>query len=229
MKHAILILTIITLSGCKQISRSVEETFHPADSVINKKEPEIPDEYTDTTIITGQITINTTTTTYSYEHKEGKNTRLLADTNKLARAEKALKNLPQYANKDIYIYYTVFFYGDGRIMAMLQNPTNPKYVDSYIYNDGVWSKPEPVQLSVKDDIRSKIIPLNEFHFINAAKVARIYKEKAAEIEGAKTNTDVYIYISDNTLTWFPTTINGSRGRYSIHFNTNGSLRSFKQE
>jgi hypothetical protein len=231
MKYAILIITIITFSGCKQISRSVEETFHPADSVMNKRETETPDEYeyTGTTKISGQITINSTTTTYSYEHKKGKHIPLLTDTSQLARAEKALKNLPQYANKVIYIYSTVYFYADGNIMAMLQNPTNPAYIDSYNYKDGVWSKPQPVQLSIKDDIRSKLIPLNKFHFVNAAKVAGIYKEKAAQIEGAKTTADVYIYIFDNIPTWYPTLINGSRERYSIQFNTDGSLRSFKQQ
>ncbi|SEW43730.1 hypothetical protein SAMN05428988_5617 [Chitinophaga sp. YR573] len=60
MKHAILIITIITLSGCKQISKSVEETFHPADSVQNKEQPSDEYEYSDT--ITTHISIHTSIT-----------------------------------------------------------------------------------------------------------------------------------------------------------------------
>jgi hypothetical protein len=66
MKHIILILSIITFSGCKQISGSVEETFHPADSVLNKEEPSDEYEYADTT---SHISIHTSITIESYEQK----------------------------------------------------------------------------------------------------------------------------------------------------------------
>jgi hypothetical protein len=60
-------------------------------------------------------------------------------------------------------------------------------------------------------------------------VIQIYNEKAAEIEGAKPTTSVYISIWDNGMRWFPSSINGSRERYDLQFNQDGTLKSFRQE
>lgn len=66
-------------------------------------------------------------------------------------------------------------------------------------------------------------------FAAAQKVIQIYNEKAAEIEGAKPTTSVYISIWDNGMRWFPSTINGSCERYDLQFNNDGTLKSFRQE
>jgi hypothetical protein len=82
---------------------------------------------------------------------------------------------------------------------------------------------------VRDDIKGRLVSLNKVRFVNAAKVAEIYNKKAQEIEGAKPLTSTYLTIWNNQIRWYPTTINGSRERYSIQFNDDGSLKSFKQD
>ena len=215
MKHAVFTISgMILLSACTQLSESISDTLHPKDTVINKHN----------IIQTSHVSITTTI------HKEAeKKIFSLTDSITLLQAEAALKALPQYAGKQLYIYSTIYFSEDAGIIAMLQHPENPKYVDRYSYRNGAWSAPEPVQLSVKDVPENMMIPLDKIHFIQVAGVARIYNEKAAQIEGAKPTREVYLTVWNHTIRWSPVNISGSRERYSIQFNPDGTLRSFKQE
>jgi hypothetical protein len=246
-KLIILIICSSVFFSCRQISKSVEETFKPADTIASKKtEVQLPptldvDALIDSnikmvdssvqamvkSITKGKVTINTKI--YTQKYMEGKKGNFLTDPDRLAKAEAALKKLPQYAGKEIFIYSTIHFYDDGRILTSLRHPQNPKYIDKYEYNNGVWLEPKPAQLSVRDNVETRLVALNKINFSSVAKVTKMYNEKAAEIEGAKPTTSTYISIWDNTVRWFPTDINGSRERYSIQFNTDGSLKSFKQD
>ncbi|WP_281234028.1 hypothetical protein [Flavobacterium gelatinilyticum] len=192
--------------NCQQISQSIEDTLKPNDTVL-KKDLEKSDPLSEIK----------------------KETLLLEDVNLLRKAEQDLRNLPQYAGKEIFLFSTLYFYNYGSINAMLVHPENPKYVDVYEFKEGKWSEPKPVQLSVRDDIKSRIVSLQKISFVNAAKMARVYNEKSQEIEGAKPATSVYISIWDNKIRWYPSTINGSRERYSIEFNDDGSLKNIKQD
>jgi len=287
---SLIILSCLLCLSCKQVTKSVDETFHPNDSLAKKynKENRIGSagEYTGTT---------KTTTTISTQHHQEKfvvingytvktpelqdkakelfhNLELLkqkqtpADSkeiqkrvneflkdmnlpqpgaknsnrekptakvrkgmlsaSQLAQAEEKLRQLPQYHNREIVIYESVHFYEDGSIKLALQHPENPKYVDEYSYKDGIWSTPKPVQAR---NIERRTFPLSKINFADAQKVMQIYNDKAAQVEGAKPTTTAYISIWDDGMRWFPSSINGSRERYDLQFNNDGTLKSFRKE
>lgn len=66
-------------------------------------------------------------------------------------------------------------------------------------------------------------------FVNVAKLTDVYNKKAQEIEGAKPLTSAYVSIWGNAMQWYPTSISGSREKYSIQFNDDGTLKTFKQD
>ncbi|MBE5318107.1 hypothetical protein IM793_02970 [Pedobacter sp. MR2016-19] len=144
----------------------------------------------------------------------------------LEKAEDQLKKLPQYQSKEILLYQSIHFYEDGSINLMLQHPVNPKYIDAYEYRDGAWSAPKPV---LATDIERRTFPLSGMHFADAHRLLQLYNAKAAQVEGAKPTSDAYITIWDKGMRWAPRTINGTRERYDIQFNNNGTLKSFRQE
>ena len=221
------------LFSCKQISKSVEETFKPNDSVANKAAQDKPTENEDQidteTKTSSSTTVETHTSTYTETHVEGKATGFLTNAGQLMKAENELRKLPQYLGKEIFIYSNINFYNDGRITVMLQHPQNPKYVDNYEYNAGKWSVPKPKQLSVRDDVKSELVSLNKVPFLNVAKVTHICNEKASHIEGAKASDHTYIAVFNNQIEWYPMNINGTRERYYIQFNPDGTLKEFKQD
>jgi hypothetical protein len=237
MKYSIVtaIIYLCSFWGCKQLTRSIEDTLHPHDTVTvrkaNKEALKGPDIES---IIDSQIqvitsVVETHTSQHIEIHVEGKNSKFLSDSATLDKAEQMLRQLPQYAGKEMLVYQSIHFYDDGTINIMLQHPDNPAYADKYSYAKGKWSEPAPVQLSAKDDMKSKMVPLDKISFTNAFKVAKIYNKKALQVEGARPATSVYISIWNNQIRWFPATINGSRERWSINFNENGTLSSFSRD
>ncbi|MFH6993590.1 hypothetical protein [Flavobacterium sp. FlaQc-48] len=234
MRKLIIILIACQLFlSCEQVSKSIEETFKPQDTLVSTttQKPN-PEPVVNTQVDVQQIiktALETHSVTYAHTHTDGKDVSFLTDTAALEKAEEALRKLPQYAGKEIFIYSTLYFYNDGLINVMLQHPENPKYVDIYDYKDGKWSEPKPLQLSVRDDVKKRLVPLNKIKFANVARVTAIYNKKAEEVEGAKPLTSAYVSIWDNKMQWYPTNINGNRERYSIQFNDDGTLKSFKQD
>jgi hypothetical protein len=229
MKKSItLIICCSFFLSCEQISKSINDTIKPNDTLVKTESETSKDSQSDVQTIINTV-IETNISTHTQQHTESKNIDLLTNITELKKAEDALKKLPQYSGKEIFVYSILYFYNDGNINIMLQHPKNPKYIDTYDYKDGNWSEPKPVQLSVRDNIQSRLIPLNKISFINVAKVTEIYNKKAQEIEGAKPITSAYISISDNQMNWYPTNINGSRERYSIQFNDDGTLKTFRQD
>ena len=279
--------------GCKQITKSIDETFHPNDSLANKYNKEhnfgTNGEYTGTTTTTTSTTsthyqekitvINGDTIQLSelpqkakllfkdieelkqkqipanskaiqdrvneflkemkLHHIEPQNNdskketitpkKRLLTINELKQAETKLKQLPQYLNKEIMFFQTVYFYKDGTIRIMLQHPENPEYIDEYTYHNGKWSAPKACTGNRSRSVARRLFPLNKVDFENGVKVIQTYNEKASQVEGAKPSNDVYISVWDDRLRWFPTTINGTRERYDIQFNIDGSLKSFRKE
>lgn len=283
----LIILSCLLCLSCKQVTKSVDETFHPNDSLVKKynKENRIGSkgEYTGTTETTTSthhqekfIVINGDTVKtpelqdkakelfHDLERLKQKQTpagskeiqkrvnEFLKDMNlpqpgaknsntekpvakarkemlsasQLAQAEEKLRQLPQYRDREIVLYESVHFYEDGSIKLALQHPENPKYVDAYQYKDGYWSKPKPVQAR---NIERRTFPLSKINFAAAQKVMQIYNDKAAQVKGAKPTSMAYISIWDDGMRWFPSTINGSRERYDLQFNNDGTLKSFRRE
>lgn len=240
-KSLIIIISGIFFTSCEKISKSVNDTLKPENDttaqIKNEETLTFPSGSFDSSatqhIEEAQSSVTTVTekhmTTHVQIQKEGKNTDFLNNEEKLNKAEEALKKLPQYMGKEIFIYSSISFYEDGRIHVMLQHPKNPEYVDNYEYKNGSWSEPTPEQLSVKDNIKSKLISLQKIPFTNVAKAAAIYNEKILQIEGAKPISNIYVFIQNNSLSWYPTRIDGSRERYSIKLNENGTLKKFERE
>jgi hypothetical protein len=220
------------------VSQSIKETISPNDSVINKRatkdsEAETSGEDTSVTKTTSSSSSSTTITTTQIDtivqaYRQLLTTGFLTDAGRLEQAESALRKLPQYAGKEIFLYGTAHFFDNGLILVKLRHPQNPKYVDAYRYN-GTWAGPTPEALSVNDNIQNRLISLNRFSFSSVAKVARICKEKASKVDGAPPLSLIFITIRNNEITWFPSYITGSRSMYAIRFNADGTLKSFKQE
>lgn len=251
-----LIVACCFLLSCKQVVRSVEETFRPVAGPVKQPVDSSVTSFSDTSFT---ITIETNSVTQHIEKRKDSGFSVTIETDAiipesiqkhidsslsvtiktrsprflnndgLQKAEKQLRDLPQYAGREIFVYSSIHFYSDGSIHIMLQHPENPEYIDKYVYQNGTWSAPRPQQVSIKDRIASKLVSLNKIHFTTAAKVAKTYNEKAAEIEGARPLTSVYISIWDNRIRWYPSTINGSREKWAIDFDADGGLRRFERE
>lgn len=230
-KVIVLMICCQLFLSCEQVTKSIDDTFRTNDTLVSKETQKNNSETVVNTQIDVQQIIKTALETHSVTqmHTEGKSADFLTDAKELDNAEEKLRKLPQYAGKEILIYSTLYFYDDGRINVMLQHSENPKYVDIYDYKEGKWSEPRPLQLSVRDDVEKRLVSLNKIKFANVAKVTSIYNKKAEIVEGAKPLTSAYVSIWDNKIRWFPTSISGSRERYSIQFNDDGSLKSFKQD
>jgi hypothetical protein len=84
-------------------------------------------------------------------------------------------------------------------------------------------------MSVRDKIESRLLPLDRLSFSNVARVTKTYNEKAAEVEGAKPATSTYVMVWDKEMRWYPTTVDGSRERYTIQFNDDGTLKTYRQD
>lgn len=232
-KLIVVLVCCLLFLSCEQISKSIDDTFKPNDTLVQKETGKSNAETIVNTQIDVQQIIKTALETHSVtqtqQQVEGKNLDFLTNTTELEKAEQALRKLPQYAGKEIFVYSTLYFYDYGTINVMLQHPENPKYIDVYEYKDSKWSEPRPLQLSVRDDVKKRLIPLDQIKFTDVAKLTAIYNKKATAIEGAKPLTSAYVSIWDNQMCWYPTMINGSRERYSIQFNNDGTLKSFKQD
>jgi hypothetical protein len=153
------------LLSCKQVVRSVEETFHPVALPVVDSPSSVQHFSMDSSF---SITIETETITQHIEKREDSSFSVTIETDadipssiqrridstlsvtikkrssslgesSLLIAEKALRDLPQYAGKEIFIYSSLHFYNDGSIRTMLQHPENPEYIDNYVYQNGVWS------------------------------------------------------------------------------------------
>ncbi|MVT08001.1 hypothetical protein [Chitinophaga tropicalis] len=231
-----LLIFFMLFTSCKQIVKSVDETLHPADTVA-KAQAQTHTEYQvpDAVNIQQQVeevlrtVVETHTSVHIDTHTDGKSKQFLTDTTALKKAEAALRALPQYAGKEIYVYQTAHFYDDGHISLMLRHPENPRYVDNYQYRNGKWSEPQPEQLSVRDNIEDRLVPLDLVNFVHIAGITKLYNEKASEIEGAKQSTHTYMTVWRKQPSWYPNSISGSRERYSIEFNADGTLKSFTQQ
>jgi hypothetical protein len=271
----------LLLTGCKQITKSVNETFKPSDAALKQQaQKQLTTGFTTTTtqhiqrseVIVNGDTLNTndmkekTTMLFKdletlQKNKTGNNSKEIqekvntflksihmsqkVDTipipqpkikrkqaffteTELERAERELIDLPQYAGKEIHVYQSIHFDGDGRIRLKLQHPENPKYVDDYEYENDKWSAPKPVQTTA-GNIERRLVLLSQISFSTAFKVLETYNQKVLEVEGAKPTTYVYLSFWDGRIRWFPGTINGTRARYSIEFEPNGTLKNFTQD
>ncbi|WP_353185388.1 hypothetical protein [Parapedobacter lycopersici] len=189
---------VLLMGACRQVSQSITDTFNTR-----------PDEHL-------------------FSEADERISGFVADEAALARAEQQLRELPQYRSRSIYLYADIHFYDDGRIMAKLQHPENPEFIDAYTYSGGKWSDPTPVQLSVREQLQEKLVALDSVPFRTVATVIRNYNEKAALIAGADQADHVYLIIRYGITQWYPNQIDGSRELWYIYFHRDGSVASFER-
>ncbi len=154
---------------------------------------------------------------------------LLADITLLNKAEKELKELPKFKGKEIKVFQQVYFYGDGRIKLAIQDPTKPENIDDYLFQNGKWQEPQPVQISDGGSMDDNVFPLNDIKFETVANINKQVEAKSKDIEGAQPLGALYYAMNPATgeLRWMAS-VQGTRGNYTGMFNSDGSLKSFDQ-
>lgn len=171
------------------------------------------------------------------EEKEVKEevVELLNNVEELQKAEDALRNLPQFKGKELRVFQHVHFYGGEypRITIEILNPDNQKDVDHYEYKNGQWSEPQPVQISGNGDMTANTTPLKDIKFVTVATVFKNWNEKAKTVEGADKDPLDYIFfdlwVPTQKREWDASTIEGTREKYNITFNLDGSVKEFKKQ
>lgn len=206
--YSLLLATSIGFLSCHKLTRSIHDTLNG-----NSKE----------------IAENNSIHQASETSRKNKDIDFMADRESLQEAENLLRNRPELKGKEINIYQNIHFYSNYRILLKIQNPDNPNYVDSYSYDGEIWKDPEPVVLSKHDDITNNIVNLNKIPFVNANNTYQAIVAKMKEIGSQSTDLTVYVNIYKNKITWYPRSLSNERSRYSIEFNEDGTLQSFKQD
>lgn len=235
MMHLQKIITIGLVTGCmscQPFRDSIHDTFygHHTDSIhqpagrrtASRKVESSSSSSTVTSSSSSTVTSSTVVTSHSSDG-------FLADATGLKAAEHALRRLPVFAGKDIYLYEGIHFYDDGRIITKVQHPQNPAYIDAYEFGNGSWKAPKPVQLSVHDEIGKRLVKLDDISFASVAAVCRNYRLKADSVTGADPVTHIYAIFRDNSFNWYPQSVDGSRERYFISFTKDGNLQRFHRE
>ena len=151
----------------------------------------------------------------------------------MQNAEQTLRNRPEFKGKSIYVYKTIHFYNDGRVICQLQNPQNPKYIDEYTFKDGQWQDPKPVRTSVNDQIEVNLVALGQFSFHKANTIYMSYTQKLDSLRAEFSNPNyanisVYAIVGENNLKWYPNSISTDRSSYSFKYDENGNITDFKQ-
>ena len=145
------------------------------------------------------------------------------------KAEKELKELPKFKGKEIKVFQQVYFYGDGRIKLAIQDPSKPENVDDYLFQNGKWQEPQPVQISGGGSMDDNVFPLKDIKFETVANINKQVEAKSKDIEGAQPLGALYYAMNPATgeLRWMAS-VQGTRGNYTGMFNADGSLKSFDQ-
>ena len=158
----------------------------------------------------------------------------LSNTQALQAAEDSLKALPQFSGKELNVFQNVQFYGSSRprIEIDIQDPEKPDNIDHYTYEDGKWSEPQPVQISGGGDMKDNVTPLKDIKFATVASIAKIWSEKAKEVEASETQLDFVsfqLWVPNQTRRWITSTIETPRAKYSADFNVDGTLKEFEKQ
>lgn len=214
LKWSMLLFLLVGMSSCADFLQSIEDTKKGKTTVETPVVMEAPVEEETEEVIAVEPT---------------KKTQFAAHPEDLIAVEDALRALPQFANKPIYVYQSIHFYDNYRVLLQVQNPDNPSYVDEYYYANGQWHDPKPIVLSKRDQIQQDLVSLDKIPFANANNVYKALKQKVEEIGGDTSNLMVYVITRNNRIRWYPRTISNERSRYSIEFKQDGTLLSFEQE
>ncbi|SFW53770.1 hypothetical protein SAMN02927921_02172 [Sinomicrobium oceani] len=215
----LLYLFLLGNISCEQVKQSVRDTL--------REEPEVAETQSTVSDSTGGAPAVTEEEEDLPNREEVEPPRIPMTGNieVLEKAEKALRNLPEFRDKPIYVYRSVYFYDDGRIHLQIQNAGQPLHVDTYRYNEGAWAEPEPVRLSVRDDIKRDLINLDEIPFANAFNVYQVLREKYTETGSSSEDYTFRLRIRNRTLRWYVPDIVTERESYALILKPDGTLKS----
>ena len=155
---------------------------------------------------------------------------LFKDMKALSAVQSSLESLPNLKGKDIQVFQSPHFYSNGRIIIQIQDPDKPEKVDEYVYRDGGWKAPRPVETENITD--SAFTPLSDISFSKISVINKAWKEKAQSVNGAEDSELGHVYLNINLVTgkrrWFCDSVTGLDASYFIAFNLDGSLDSYKE-
>lgn len=149
---------------------------------------------------------------------------------RLAKAQQSLLDLPKFKGKKVFVFQSAHFFDDGRITMELQDPDKPANIDHYEYRNGSWSEPTPVQISGDGDMKDNLTPMDDIKFDVVATVYHNWNEKAKTVEGAKPLDHIYfsLWVPNQERYWNSSNIEGTREKYNITFNLDGSVKEFEK-
>jgi hypothetical protein len=168
------------------------------------------------------------TSTIDDDHSGG---NFLTDAPRLAKAEQALRDLPEFKSKPIRLSGDMHMYDDGRIMLSVQDPDTLGNVNAYEYSrDGEWGPRQPVKMTgnvTADMISSNAVTLDNLHFMTVAQMAKVYADSAKHVSSKSIIN--HIYYEPDAHKWYCNDIEAPRANYEIYFNPNGSVKEFRKE
>lgn len=214
LKWSVLLFLLVGMSSCADFLQSIEDTKKGKTTV---ETPEVKED----------IVAEPTKEVIAVEPTN--KAQFAAHPEDLIAVENALRALPQFKDRPIYVYQSIHFYDNYRVLLQVQNPDNPSYVDEYYYANEQWHDPKPVVLSKRDNIQQDLVSLDEIPFVHAHNVYEALKQKVEEIGGDTSDLTVYVITRKNRIRWYPRTISTDRARYAIEFKKDGTLLSFEQE
>lgn len=216
--YAGLLASGLLFTACDDIKKTFDETFNNNTTATNAPSENTEEDNPEKGGVLDLIT-----------PKEKAKPDFAADVNALQNVEDELRARPEFKGKTINVYRSIHFYDDYRVMLKIQNPDNPRYVDEYYYHDGKWHEPKPVVLSKNENVAEDILPLDKTPFVNAHNAYTALTTKMHEIGSKDNDVTVYVIVDSDGVRWYPTEVSNDRSRYSITYNSDGTLKSFEQE
>ncbi len=145
-----------------------------------------------------------------------------------AKAISELKETPALKGKDIQVFQNVLVsdlkgVGSRIDINILVPDTNDK-VDNYVYQNGKWAAPQPVQISGDGDMKDNVMPLDAIDYSKIPDMYKIAQDKAKEIEGGKVEDVIwYDYRINRGVFEATIKINGTKERYALRFDAQGNF------
>lgn len=165
------------------------------------------------------------------EEEEEATVDFLTDKQALIDAKQSLMDLPKFKGKEVMVFQGFFISQDGEFEIELQDPENLDNIDSYSYNEGIWSSPVPVQIFGSGDMSYNLTPLKDLRFDVIPDMVKIYEEKVVGIEGADPHlSDIHfhLWVPSQTRYWSAGFIEGTREEYTLDFNLDGTIKEFEK-
>jgi len=216
----LILLSLPFLVSCNEVRKSIEETLHPKP----RKKVAPADSPTSSTVVSSS-------SSYSFSTGSQESFKSIFESAAaLDSIQQELSNLPHFKGKKLFFLRGFFFYDyqGGIISIDMQDPDNPKNVDTYTYSNGEWSIQGPVKIMEHFPLKFLLAPLDEVKFSTAKKVYDAGLEKSKTIEGAEPVTHVYFnQIKEVHVKEWYLMIKGARHNYQVKFDVNGKFMGMR--